>query len=112
MDVREPARIFFLVNQDIFGLPGPEAMAPDLHRTVIVVELDVKERALIRAPHHRAVGFLDDIVEVFFGRPVAHADREIFRALDVGAPRLKSVIGRMPGTAEPEIAWAFAQLPR
>ncbi len=64
MDVREPAGILLLIDQDILGLRRTEAMTPDLHRAVIVVELDVKECLAVGAPHHAAVGFLDEVGEV------------------------------------------------
>ena len=59
MDMGEPAGILLLVDQQVVGLRRAEAMAPDLHRAVVVVELDVEEAFAIRAPHHRAVGLLD-----------------------------------------------------
>ncbi|OIQ72073.1 hypothetical protein GALL_463050 [mine drainage metagenome] len=103
MDIGEPAGILFLVNQHVVGLPGPQAMTPDLHRAVVVVELDVEECTRVDAPHHRAVGFLDQIVEIGSGPPVAHANRQILRALDIGAPGLEPVVRRMPGAAEFEV---------
>ncbi|MET4602231.1 hypothetical protein ABIB90_001698 [Bradyrhizobium sp. JR4.1] len=42
-------------------------------------------------------------VEVLSGRPVAHADGEIFRAFGVGAPGLPPVVVRVPAAAEFEI---------
>ena len=103
MEMGEPAGILFLIDQHIVGLLGAEAMTPDLHRAVVVVELDVEEALAVGAPHHRAVGFLDEVVEVLAASPVAHANGEIFRALDVGAPGLEPVIRRMPRAAELEI---------
>ena len=103
MQMGEPAGILFLVDQNIVRLLGAEAMPPDLHRTVVIVELDVEEAFAVDAPHHAAVGLLDQVVVVLAGRPVAHPDREIFRALDVGAPGLEPVVGRMPRAAELEI---------
>ncbi|MGY3645829.1 hypothetical protein ACVWW2_001120 [Bradyrhizobium sp. LM4.3] len=50
-----------------------------------------------------AVGLLDDVVKIRSGRPVAHADGEIFRALGVGAPGLQLVVVRVPAAAEFEI---------
>src|SRR4249920_2150282 len=101
--MREPAGIFLFIDQDVVGLPCPEAMAPDLHRAMIVVEFDVEERTRIDAPYHRAVGFLHAVVTVRTCRPVAHANGKILRALDVAAPGLKPVIRRMPGAAELEV---------
>ncbi len=34
-------------------------MTPDLHRAVIVIELDVEEAFAVGGPHHRAVGLLE-----------------------------------------------------
>ena len=48
MQMGEPAGILLLVNQDIVGLLGAEAMAPHLHRAMIVVELDVEESCCSR----------------------------------------------------------------
>ncbi len=108
--MREPAGIFFLVNQDIVGLLCPQAMTPDLHRAVVVVEFYVKEAVGVLAPHHGAVGFLDYVVEVGLGRPVAHASGKIFRALEIGTPGLQPVIRRMPRAAELEIFMALRKL--
>src|SRR5258708_20231265 len=85
-------------------------MTQDLHRPMIVVELDIEERFGIRTPHHGAVGFLDGVVTVDATSPIAHPDREIFRALDIGAPGFKPMIRRMPGTAELEISVVPRQL--
>ena len=109
MEMGEPAGILFLIDQHVVRLPGAEAMTPDLHRAVIVVELDVEEALAVGAPHHRAVGLLDEVVEVFAACPVAHPDRKIFRALDVGAPGLEPVIRRMPRAAELEIFLFFRE---
>ena len=109
MEMGEPAGIRFLIDQRVVRLPGAEAVTPDLHRAVIVVELDVEEALAVGAPHHRAVGFLHEVVEVLSARPVAHPDRKIFRALDVGAPGLEPVIRRMPRAAELEIFLFFRE---
>lgn len=62
MQMSEPAGILFFINEDVVRLAGSQAMAPpDLHRAVIVVELDVEEAFAVQAPDHAAVGFLDDI---------------------------------------------------
>ena len=103
MQMGEPAGIRFLIDQHVVGLLGAEAMTPDLHRPVVVVELDVEEALGVRAPDHRAVGLLDEVVVVRAVCPVAHANRKIFRALGVGAPGLQPVVGRMPRAAELEI---------
>jgi hypothetical protein len=84
-------------------------MPPDLHRAVVVVELDVKEAVAILAPHDAAVGLLDQVVAIGSGRPVAHADRKIFGALGIGAPRLQFVVMRMPRAAELEVFVARGQ---
>ena len=103
VEMREPAGILLFIDQNIVRLRCTETMTPDLHRAMVVVEFDIEEALAVGAPHHRAVGLLDEIVTVGAIGPVAHADREIFRALNVGAPCLKPVIRRMPGAAEPEI---------
>ena len=103
MNICKPAGIAFFIDQNIVALLCPEAVQPDLHRAVVVIEFDIEERRRIDAPHHRAVGFLDEIVEIFPGRPVSHADCKILRTLDVGTPGFKPVVGRMPGAAEPEV---------
>ena len=103
LDMGEPAGILFLVDQDVVRLRRAEAMAPDLHRAMIVVELYVEEGFGIRGPHHAAVGFLDQIGAVLAVGPVAHSNRKIFRAFDVRAPGLQPVIRRMPRAAELEV---------
>ena len=103
MQMGEPAGILLLINQHVVGLRRAEPMAPDLHRAVVVVELDVEEALAVRAPDHAAVGLLDEIVAIGAAVPVAHPDREIFRALGVGAPGLQSVVRRMTRAAELEI---------
>ena len=99
----EPAGILLLINQDVIGLLRAQAMPPDLHRPVVVVELDVEEASGVRTPHHAAVGFLDDIVEVGPRGPVADANGEIFRALGVRTPGMEPVVRGMPAAAELEI---------
>src|SRR5215470_9453560 len=99
----EPAGILLLIDEGILSLFRAEAMPPDLHRAMVVVELDVEKAPAVRAPHRRAVGFLDDIVKVRGSSPIAHADGKILRSLGVGAPGLQLVIRRMPAAAEPEI---------
>ena len=78
-------------------------MAIDLHRPVVVVQLDVEERFRIRRPDHAAVGFLDDVGGVRGRFPVAHADGEIFRTSNVRAPCLEHMVGRVTRAAEPEV---------
>src|SRR6185437_3066143 len=110
MDMREPAGIVLLVNENIGGLRHAQAVTPNLHRAMVVVKLDVKEALAIRAPYHRAVCLLDQILKVGAIGPVAHADREVFRALDIGTPGLKPVIRRMPRAAELEVLLGGRQL--
>src|SRR4029077_7923449 len=61
MQMGEPAGILLLVNQDIVGLLRAQSMPPYLHRAMVVVELDVEEAFRIQAPHHAAIGLLDEI---------------------------------------------------
>ena len=103
VDMGEPAGVLLLIDQQIVRLRRAEAMTPDLHRAMVVVELHVEEGFGIRSPHHLAVGFLDEVVMIRAVGPVAHADREIFRALDIGAPGDQLVVRRMPAAAELEI---------
>ena len=109
MDMGEPAGILFLIDQDIVCLRRAQPMMPDLHRTMVVVELHIKERCRVRAPHHGAVGLLDQVVMILAIGPAAHPDREIFRSLDVGAPGHQPVIGRMPAAAELEVFMARSE---
>ena len=109
MQMGEPAGILFLIDQRVVRLPGAEPMTPDLHRAVVVVELDVEEAVAILAPDHAAIGLLDEVVAIGAGRPVAHPDREILRALGVGGPRLQFVVRRMPRAAELEIVVVCGQ---
>ena len=103
MQMGEPAGILFLIDQRVVGLLGAEFMAPHLHRTMVVVELDVEEATAILAPDDAAVGFLDEVVTIGAISPVTHANREIFRALGVRAPGLELVVVRMPAAAESEV---------
>src|ERR1700680_3816072 len=43
MQMGEPAGIGFFVNQHVVRLLRSQAMTPDLHRTMIVVEIDIEE---------------------------------------------------------------------
>src|SRR5207245_3853289 len=81
MQMGKPAGILFLIDQRVVSLLGAEPMAPDLHRPVIVVELDVEEAVAVLAPDDAAVGLLDEVVAIGAISPIAHADRKIFRAL-------------------------------
>ena len=74
MQMDEPARVLFLVNQNVIRLRCAQAMTPDLHRAMVIIELDVKEAVAVQAPHHAAVGLFDDVVAVGQARPVAHAN--------------------------------------
>jgi hypothetical protein len=103
MQMGEPAGVLLLIDQDVVGLLGSQPVPPHLHRAVIVVELHIEEALAIRGPDDAAVGLLDDVVKILARRPVAHADREIFRALGIGAPGLQLVIVRVPAAAELEI---------
>src|SRR5258708_24417389 len=102
MHMGEPAGIVFFINQNIVGLRCSQAMPPNLHRAVVVVELYVEEAFAVGCPHYRAVGLLDDVLKVSAGSPVAHANGKIFRALDVGTPGLEAVIRLLPRAAELE----------
>ena len=64
MQMGEPAGILFFIDQNVVGLLVPSAMTPHLHRAVVVVELDVEEAFAVLAPHHAAVGFLDEVVAI------------------------------------------------
>src|SRR5581483_12102036 len=55
------------------------------------------------APDHAAVGALDEVGQVVPARPLAHADGEVLRTAQVGAPRFEAVVGRMPRAAELEV---------
>ena len=43
MQMGEPAGILLFINQRVVGLLGAQPMPPDLHRAMVVVELDVEE---------------------------------------------------------------------
>src|SRR5689334_4854505 len=103
MQMGEPAGILFLIHQRVVGLLRAEPVAPDLHRAMVVVELDVEEAVAALAPYDAAIGLLDDVVAILAIGPVADTNREILRAFGVGAPRLQFVIMRMPRTAELEV---------
>ena len=64
MQMGEPAGILFLIDQRVVRLLRAQPMPPDLHRAVVVVELDVEEAVAIRAPDHAAVGLLDEVVAI------------------------------------------------
>src|SRR5260370_15265370 len=110
MQMGEPAGIMLLINQHVVGLFGAQAMTPDLHRAMIVVEPDVEEALCVRAPDHAAVGLLDEVVEVGTIGPVAHANGKIFGAFGVGAPGMQPVIRRMARAAELEVVVAGRKL--
>ena len=110
MDMGEPAGILFLVDQDVVRLRRAEAMPPDLHWAMIVVEFDVEESLGIGAPHHAAVGFLDKVGAIGARRPVAHPNRKIFRAFDIRAPGLQPVVRRVPRAAELEVVMIRREL--
>ena len=110
MDMGEPAGILLLVDQDIVRLRRSQPVPPHLHRAMIVVELDVEEALAVGAPDHAAVGLLDEIVAVPAVLPFAHPDREIFRALDVGAPGREPVVVGMARAAELEIVMGLGEL--
>ncbi len=103
VDVCEPAGIAFLIDQRVVGLRSAEDMAIDLHRAVIVVEPDVKERFRVRRPDNAPIGFLDDVSAVDSRLPVANADTEVFGAANIRAPCLQLVIGGMARFAEFEV---------
>ncbi len=106
----EPAGVLFLIDEDIVLLLGAETMAPHLRRAVIVVELDVEETLAVLAPDRRSIGVLDAVGMIAAAVPFAHEDGEIFRALDVGAPRYEAMIPGMFGAAEPEILAGLRKL--
>src|SRR5947209_179356 len=103
MQMGEPAGVLFLVDEYVGPLLRAETMPPYLRRAVIVVELDVEQTLAVLAPDSRAVGVLDPVGMIATAVPCAHEDREIFGALDVGAPCHEAMIPGMFGAAEPEI---------
>ena len=92
MQMREPAGVLLLIDQDVVRLRRTKAMAPDLHRAVVFVELDIEKALAVLAPHEAAVGVFDKIVEILGRFPIADADRKIFRTGGVRAPGLKPVV--------------------
>ena len=110
MNVGEPAGILFFVDQDVVRLRVAKLVQPDLHRAMVVVELDVEERLGIQCPDHATVGLLDQVGAVLARGPVAHPDREVFGALDVRTPGLQRMVRRMPGAAELEVFVVGGQL--
>src|SRR5262249_23010551 len=96
----EPAGILLLIDKNVFGLRRAEAMPPHLHGPMIVVELDVEEALAVLAPDNRAVGFLDETVEILAGLPVAHTHAKIFRARGVRAPGVQPVVRRVATATE------------
>ena len=49
----EPAGVLLLIDQGVVRLLRAEPVAPDLHRAVVVVELDVEEAAAVRGSRPR-----------------------------------------------------------
>ena len=85
-------------------------MAVDFQRPVVLVDADIEEERRIAAPHDAAGGLLDRVGQVLAALPVAHADGEILRAPEVGAPGFEAMVRRMPGLAEVEVGRPFGQL--
>ena len=105
----EPAAVLFLVDQDVVALRRAQAMAVDLQRPVVLVEPDIEEERGIVPPHDVAAGLLDDVGQVFAGLPASHADGEIFRAAQIGAPGFETMVRRMLRLAEIEILRRLGQ---
>ena len=110
MQMGEPAGILLFIDKRIVSLFRAKPMPPHLHRTVVVVELDIEEAVAVLAPDDPAVGLFDQVVTIRPGAPVAYADREILGTLGVGAPPLQLVIRRMPRAAELEVLMVLGQL--
>ncbi len=103
LDTREPAAVLFLVDQHVVALRRAQAMAVDLQRPVVLVEADIVEERRIAAPDDAAAGLLDDVGQILAALPSAHADGEILRAAQIGAPGLEAMVRRMLRVAEFEI---------
>ena len=109
LDAREPAAVLFLVDEDVVALRRAQPMAVDLQRPVVLVEADIEEERRIAAPHDVAAGLLDDVGQVLAGLPASHADGEILRAAQVGAPGFEAMVRRMLRLAEIEILRRLGQ---
>src|SRR5216683_7050434 len=70
---------------------------------MVLVQADIEKERRIMAPDDVAAGLLDDVRQVFAGLPASHADGEILRAAQIGAPGFEEMVRRMPRVAEIEI---------
>src|SRR3954453_6112528 len=95
VDVDEPSGIELFENEVVFGGVGAEPVTEYLIGAMILVDVNVIERARIRAPNDMAVAVDDLVGEIAAAREITHADSEKLGAARVGAPRQQSVIGRM-----------------
>ena len=102
-DAGEPADVLLLVDEDVVGLRRAQPVPVDLQRTMILVNADVEEERGVAAPDDTAARLRQDIGQVLSRVPAPDAQGEVFRAAQVGAPRLKPVVWRMPCAAELEI---------
>lgn len=109
LDVREPADVLLLVDEDVVGLHRAEAMAVDLQRAMVVVDVDVIEERQIEAPDHAAAGLRQDIGQVLAGIPAPDADGEELGPAQVGAPGFEPVVRRMARAAELEVVGGLCQ---
>ena len=109
LDAREPAAVLFLVDQDVVGLRRAQPVAVDFQRPVVLVLSDIEKERRIAAPHDVAAGLLDDVGQVFAALPAPHAEGEILRAAQVGAPGLEAMVRRMSRVAEIEIVRRLGQ---
>ena len=85
-------------------------MALDPDGTVILVELDIIEAGGIVEPHAPPDVCRHLVRQVGAVLEVSNADREVFRAFDVGAPGYQAMVGRMIRSAEIEEGLAFGLL--
>src|SRR6266851_9674437 len=76
---------------------------------MVLVQADIEKERRIMAPDDVAAGLLDDVRQVFAGLPASHADGEILRAAQIGAPGFEEMVRRMPRSAEMEIRRRLGQ---
>lgn len=108
-DAQKPAWIELLEQQFVFVRRRAEPVAEDLAGAVVLVHPHVIIAGRIRAPHDLAIGVHGGIGQVAPALDVAHADRVIFRAFHIDAPREQLMARGMRRRVEIEELFLFGQ---
>ena len=106
-DANVKTDIGLLEHQDVFCRRCADAVSPDRHRSVVLVEPHVEHRGVVTRPYDGAARVGDFVGEIPARRHVPNPDRVQFRALVVDAIGEQFVIRAVRDRAERPVGLGF-----